>query len=102
VQGHAMDADGETVGVGLLFIEQTGHRWDLLARTVKVNRAGVAPGHSLADAPTDVQEVTLTHERAYAWGNITVSVGFSDVNSTGTTVLEDGVRGFVSWRHALR
>jgi hypothetical protein len=24
------------------------------------------------------------------------------VDSTGTTVLEDGVRGFVSWRHALR
>lgn len=102
VQGHSMDADGESIGVGLLFIERAGHRWDLLARNVKVNRAGVAPGHSLADAPADVQEVTLTHERGYAWGNITLSLGFSDVDSTGTTVLGDGVRWFVSWRHALR
>ena len=49
-----------------------------------------------------LQDVSLAHERAYAWGNITLSLGFSDVDSTGTTVLEDGVRGFVSWRHALR
>ena len=97
-----MDADGESIGVGLLFIEQSGHRWDLLARNLKVNRAGVAPGHSLADSPTDVQDIALTHERAYAWGNITLSLGYSEVDPAGTTVLEDGVRGFVSWRHALR
>jgi hypothetical protein len=102
VQGHSLDADGESIGVGLLFIEQSGHRWDLLARNLKINRAGVAPGHSLADAPADVQDFTVTHERAYAWGNITLSLGYSEVDSAGTTVLEDGVRGFVSWRHALR
>jgi len=102
VQGHAMDADGETIGVGLLFIDSAGHRWDLLARDLTLDRAGVASGHSLADAPTDVQDLTLTHERAYAWGNIRVSLGYSEVDSAGTTVLEDGVRGFVSWRHALR
>jgi len=52
--------------------------------------------------PTDVQDVSSTHERAYAWGNITLSPGLYDVNPAGTMVLEDGVRGFVSWRHALR
>jgi len=45
----------------------TGHRWELLARDIKVNRAGAAPGHSLADAPTKVKDVALTHDRAYAW-----------------------------------
>jgi hypothetical protein len=99
VQGHAMDADGESVGVGLLFIEPAGHRWDVLARNLKVNRAGAAREHSLADAPTDVQDVALTHERAYAWGNITVSLGYADVDASGDTVLEDGVRGFVTWMH---
>jgi hypothetical protein len=59
-----MDADGESIGVGLLFVEQAGQRWDLLARSLKINRAGVAPEHSLADAPTDVQDIVLTHERA--------------------------------------
>ena len=102
VQGHAMDADGESIGVGLLFIERAGHRWDLLARNVKINRVGVAPSHSLADAPADVQDVALTHERAHAWGNITLSLGYSETGSEGATVLEDGVRGFVSWRHAFR
>lgn len=102
VQGHSMDADGESIGVGVLFIERAGHRWDLLARNVKVNRAGVAPGHSLADGATDVRDIVLTHERACSWGNITLSLGYSEVDPAGTTVLEDGVRGFLSWRHALR
>jgi len=102
VQGHAMDADGESIGVGVLFIERTGHRWDLLVRNVKINRAGAAPEHSLSDAPTDVQDVTLTHERAYAWGNITLSLGYSDADSAGTTVLEDGVRGVVNVSLPLR
>lgn len=101
-QGHSLDADAESVGVGLLFVESTGHRWDLLARNLKVNRAGAAPGHSLADAPTDVRDVVLTHDRAYAWGNITLSLGYSEVDSAGTTVLEDGARGFVSWRRDWR
>jgi hypothetical protein len=97
-----MDADGESVGVGLMLVEASGTRWDLLMRNQKLNRAGVAPGHSLADARTDVRDVALTHERALAWGNIRVSVGYSEVDSAGTTVLEDGVRGFVTWRHELR
>jgi hypothetical protein len=49
-----------------------------------------------------VQDLTLTHERAYAWGNITLSLGYTDVDASGDTILEDGVRGFVSWRHEIR
>jgi hypothetical protein len=101
-QGHSMDADGESVGVGLLFIDPAGHRWDLLVRDVKLNRAGAAAGHSLADAPTDAQDIALTHGRTYAWGNITLSLGYSEVDSAGATVLEDGLRGFVTWSHEVR
>jgi hypothetical protein len=101
-QGHAMDADGESIGVGALFIGQSGHRWDLLARNVKVNRAGVAPGHALAEGAADVQDLTLTHERAYSWGNIAASLGYSDVDSAEPAVVKDGVRGFVSVSLPLR
>ena len=102
VLGHSMDADGESLGLGAMYIGATGHRWELLARDIKVNRAGAAPGHSLADAPTKVKDVALTHDRAYAWGNITLSLGYSDVDASGETILEDGVRGFVSLRHETR
>lgn len=102
VQGHAMDADGESIGVGLLFVDGAGQRWDLLVRNLSLNRAGAAPAHSLAGSPADLQDVSLTHERAYAWGNIALSLGYSEVDSAGTTVLEDGLRGYVTWRHVLR
>ena len=102
VLGHAMDADGESVGVGALYLDSRAHRWEVLARNVKVNRAGTASGHSLAEAAAKVRDVTLTHERSYSWGNIIVSLGYDDVETAGDTLLEDGVRGFVTWRHETR
>jgi hypothetical protein len=102
VQGHSMDADGESLGLGAMFIDGGGHRWEVLARNVKVNRAGAAPGHSLASEAAEIRDLALVHERACAWGNITLSVGYADVDSAGDTILEDGVRGFVTWRHEIR
>jgi hypothetical protein len=63
-----MDADGESIGVDMVFIEKVGHRWDLLVRNQKIDRASVAPGHSMADPPTEVPDLTLTHERGYTMG----------------------------------
>jgi hypothetical protein len=101
VIGHSMDADGESVGVGALWVDAAGRRWELLGRNVKVNRAGVAPEHSLADVPSRVRDLNLTHERAYSWGNIILSVGYADADPAGETALEDGVRGFVTWTHSF-
>jgi hypothetical protein len=102
VQGHSMDADGESVGLGALFIDAGGQRWEVLARNVKLNRAGAAAGHSLATGPAKVRDLSLTHERSYSWGNITVSLGYSDVDEAGSAAVEEGVRGFVTWRHGYR
>jgi len=102
VQGHSMDADGESVGLGALFIDAGGQRWEVLARNVKLNRAGAAVGHSLATSPAKVRDLSLTHERSYSWGNITVSLGYSDVHGAGSAAVEEGVRGFVTWRHGYR
>jgi hypothetical protein len=102
VIGHSTDADGESVGGGILYLDPGGHRWELLGRHVKLNRAGVAAGHSLADTAASLTDLALTHERVYAWGNIAVSVGYTDPASNGPSSLDDGVRGFLTWRHALR
>ena len=102
VQGHSIDADGESLGLGAMFVEASGRRWELLLRDMKINRAGVAPGDSLADAPVKAWDAAITHERAFEWGNMTVSLGYMDVDAEGSTILEDGMRGFVTWRHALR
>ena len=100
--GHSIDADGEAVGVGALYIDSGGHRWEMLGRNVKLNRAGMAPEHSLADDEARVHDVALTHERAFSWGNITASLGYSDVDSAGPVAVEDGVRGYLTWSHELR
>jgi len=102
VLGHSMDADGESIGGGALYVDARGRRWELLARNVKLNRAGVARGHTLAEAPARVVDLGLTHEARYPWGTIAVSLGYTDVDATGPVAVEDGVRGFVTWRHEIR
>jgi hypothetical protein len=100
--GHTIDADGESLGAGLLLVEPSGNSWNLQARNVKLNRAGAAPEHSLADRPATTVDVTLSHSRTVAWGNIGVLLGYSDVHSAGPVAVEDGVRGFLTWSHSLR
>jgi hypothetical protein len=102
VVGHSIDADGEAIGAGALFIDSLGHRWEVLGRNAKLNRAGVAPEHSLADGEARVNDLAVTHDRALAWGNITVSLGYTDVDSAPQTVVEDGMRGFVTWSREFR
>ena len=102
VLGHTIDADGESIGAGLLLVEASGDQWNLLARNVKLNRAGVAPEHSLAGREAQLRDVALTYERAVAWGNMKVSIGYSDVDSAGPVSAGEGARGFLSWSHGLR
>jgi hypothetical protein len=102
VLGHSIDADAESLGGGVLFVDARGRRWEALVRDVKLNRAGVAPGNLLADAPAKVFDVALGHESSHAWGTIGVSLGYADVDATGTVAVEDGWRGFLTWRHELR
>jgi hypothetical protein len=102
VLGHSIDADGESLGGGVLFVDARGRRWEALVRDVKLNRAGAAPGNPLADAPAKVFDVALAHESSHPWGTIGVSLGYADVDATGTVAVEDGWRGFLTLRHELR
>ena len=102
VLGHTIDADGESMGVGLLLVEASGNRWHMLARNVKLNRAGVAREHSLADGPATLIDVTLSHGRTVPWGNIGVLLGFADVSGDGAARMESGARASLTWRYYLR
>jgi len=35
-----------------------------------------------------VRDAAVTHERSFAWGNITISLGYSDVDSVGPVAVE--------------
>jgi hypothetical protein len=102
VLGHSMDADGESVGGGVLFVDSQGRRWELQGRNLKLNRAGAAPEHSLAGAPATVRDLALVHESSHPWGTIALSLGYADVDATGPVAVQDGVRGFVTWRQEIR
>jgi hypothetical protein len=102
--GQAMDADGESIGFGGMLVSPEGGEWRVLARNVKLNRAGASYAHSLADGPARVVDVELVHRRALAWGSLEAGLGYADVSDEeGVAVrIEDGVRGHVSWRYEWR
>jgi hypothetical protein len=100
--GHTIDADGESAGMGVLWMAGSGRYWNLLVRDVKLNRAGLATGHSLVGGPANVNDVSLTHGRPLAWGNITAQLGYADVASTGTERPVDGFRASLTWRYEIR
>jgi len=104
VLGHSTDGDAESIGIGGMLVDQSGREWRLLARNVKLNRAGASAANSLSDGPARVQDIELVHRRGYAWGSVELGLGYADTQAADTVELrvEDGLRGFVSWRYATR
>ena len=100
--GHSMDGDGEMISSSLMLLGSSGHRWQLTAREVKLNRAGQSAGHTLSpSAAAKLQDVVATHDRAYPWGNITALIGYAEASGTPADALQDGFRGSLSWRRAI-
>jgi hypothetical protein len=102
--GHSIDSDAESLGIGGMLIDPAGREWRLLLRDMRLNRAGKATGDFLADGPTDVQDLELTHRRQFGGGLLEASVGYSNTDAGPGVVMtvDDGWRGFISWRHELR
>jgi hypothetical protein len=100
--GHPADADSESVGFMGLVVNESGTRWSIRVRDMKLNRAGVALGHSVASAPATVHDVDLAHDRQLAWGKLAINVGYADVSTTGTTQVDEGWRGDLALTIALR
>jgi hypothetical protein len=102
--GHSTDSDAESLGIGGILVDSAGREWRALARDMRLNRAGKAINDPLADGPADVWDVELTHRRPFAWGTLEASVGYSgtDADRGVDLSVDEGWRGFISWRHELR
>jgi hypothetical protein len=102
--GHSIDSDGESVGFGGTLVGPAGEEWRLLVRGTRLNRKGRATGDFLTDGPADVQDVQLTHRRQFSWGTLEASVGYSncDADEGVEVYVDEGWRGFVTWRRELR
>ncbi|NJD31290.1 MAG: capsule assembly Wzi family protein [Gammaproteobacteria bacterium] len=102
--GHSIDSDAESLGIGGMLVDPAGREWRLLLRDMRLNRKGEATGDFLADGPADVQDVELTHRLPFEWGTLEASVGYSNTDARpGVSVsVDEGWRGYISWRHRLR
>jgi Capsule assembly protein Wzi len=102
--GHSVDSDGESLGIGGMLVGSDGREWQLLFRDMRLNRAGASTQDPLASGPADVWDLELTHRRPFEWGTLEASVGYSSTDADpGVTVsVDEGWRGFISWRHELR
>jgi hypothetical protein len=102
--GHSMDADGEMLGLGALWVDSSGSEWSALLRDVDINRAGAAPLHSLADGPVELTDFQLTHRRNLRFAVVEASVGYADTDAASGvhTRVEDGLRGYLRISHEWR
>ncbi len=102
--GHPVDSDGESLGIGGMLVGSDGRQWQLLFRDMRLNRAGASTEDPLSSGPADVWDLEVTHSRRFEWGTLEASVGYSSTDADpGVTVsVDEGWRGFISWRHELR
>jgi hypothetical protein len=95
-----MDADGESIGVGMVAVAEDGHEWQALVREIKLNRAGAAPRHSLVDGPARWREISLRRESRVGRGVLSLGAGYIDLDADGDlrSGVGEGLNGFVEWR----
>ena len=101
VLGHTIDADGESMGVGLLLVEASGNQWNLLARNVKLNPRR-CPGAFTGGRARDRGRRYPVARRTLAWGNIGVLLGYADVSGDSAARMDNGARASLTWRYDLR
>ncbi len=102
--GHSIDSDAESVAFGGMLTDSAGREWQVLLRDMRLNRYSASVGNPLADGPTDVQDVELTHRRHFDWGTLEASVGYLNASARPGVEYDvnDGWRGYVRLRHDLR
>jgi hypothetical protein len=95
--GHSIDRDGRMYSVGMLLTRPSGEHMALTLRRLQLNR-GDGP-HPISDAPLEFEDVELRYSRQFGFGNVRVGIGYS--NADGSSRLDPGVRGYMSWQQGF-
>jgi hypothetical protein len=101
--GHAMDSDGRMTSIGALFIESDGSRWEILLRTIELNRNAVVlePSHTVAPAGAELRNVELVHARELGAGEARIGIGYDSYNERLDGEDEGVVRAYLQWQRAF-
>lgn len=75
--GHAMDGDGETLGLRYVYVDGSAATMTALLRYSQINEGGNVPDslHSIAPGPEDWWSLDLTYRRALRQGWIEATAG---------------------------
>jgi len=99
--GHAMGGDSRMLSAGALYVDGSGHLWNVLVRSVELNRQGLSSSHPITRVPVDLTNIELSTTRDYDFGTIRVGLGWDGVDESPGVEAQDEVRGFVEWRRAF-
>ena len=99
--GHAIGGDSRSWSIGALYVGPDGATWNVLARSVELNRAGVSGSHPISPVPVDLANVELSTTREYDFGTMRVGLGYDWFDDSPGVDGGDEFRGFVEWRHAF-
>ena len=97
VIGDSMDNDSRRYSLGGLLTLEDGSTISLALRRLELNRNG-GP-HALTSVPTDLDNVELRLAREFAFGKLSVGLGYDD-----PAVSADGgsqVQGFINWQQGF-
>jgi hypothetical protein len=99
--GHAMGGDSRMWSLGTLYVGRSGTTWNVLARSVELNRAGASGSHPIASVPVDLVNLELSTTREYDFGTMRLGLGYDWIDESPAFEGGDEFRGFVEWRHAF-
>ena len=95
--GDALDNDSRMTSVAALLTRPSGETFSLLVRHIDVNRDGGA--HALSISPRKINNVELRHSREWAWGRLTLGVGYDDDGLGEESA--SSARGFLTWQQGF-
>jgi hypothetical protein len=97
VIGDSMDNDSRRYTLAGTFTLASGDFVGLTLRRMNINRDG--GGHSISEAPLDVDNVELRYSRVMGAGNVSVGLGYEDpAIQPGSS---SGFHGFVTWQQGF-
>ena len=99
--GHTADSDSESLAVGASLREAGGDRWQLLARSARLNRGDVRnPYNSVSTVAADYQSIVLGWDGERRWGRLRLDIGVERYSPVGGRSGNE-VFGAVRWRQPV-